>query len=126
MVQRCTERGLLPRSHLTDVITQNNMREKRMLELKLKQLSRTTSETLHFNEFLKEKFVSELHKKSDRWEKEHKAFMKYLHLDKKSRHSIALPSGKPQPLVVKKCYCHKPTKVTDRKCHHVKTADTTT
>ncbi|XP_069820050.1 uncharacterized protein C5orf52 homolog [Dendropsophus ebraccatus] len=110
------ERGRLPRSHLADVIIQINISEKRKLELTLKQISRMRRKNLHFYEFLKKKFESDLHKKCAGWEEEHKSFMKSLHLEEKSG---STSPGRCPPPVLRKLY---PTssEVTGRERHHVR------
>ncbi|XP_077148006.1 uncharacterized protein C5orf52 homolog isoform X3 [Ranitomeya variabilis] len=78
-----SERGAVPKTHLTKEIICNNLRERRMLELKLNQISRMKIKTFYFNEYEKKKFVSNQQKKNTNWEKEHETFITNLQLNER-------------------------------------------
>ncbi|XP_073510906.1 uncharacterized protein C5orf52 homolog [Phyllobates terribilis] len=86
-----SERGIVPKTHLAKVMIRNNISARRMLELKLNQISRMKIKTFYFNEYQKKKFVRDLKNKSTNWEKEHETFIRNLQLNKrKSTNSTML------------------------------------
>ncbi|XP_071998183.1 uncharacterized protein C5orf52 homolog [Engystomops pustulosus] len=93
-----SNRGPKPRTHLANVIIRDNIMEKKMLELKLKNISKMQEKISSYNDNLKNKFGREQHMKSTRWKKEHTAFLKYVDKKKKSPNSLMSLSAQPPKL----------------------------